>query len=189
MEILRATDSRKYLGCLLSGDLKQRGRANLRHRLRCAWAKFGKIKATLIDKHVDVKLRLRLFDAVVTPCALYGLTTAPLTAKDEDQLAVTQRKMLRLIVGYVKHAADSWADMYRRLRTRLESALTKQPIRDWTQTVHAQKRRFIEGIANGSRSSLTCLAASWCPDIIIDPKLARKPARGRGRPRTVWSIT
>ena len=66
----------------------------------------------LVDKHVNIKLRLRLFDAVVTPSALYGLAVAPLTSADMQYLARTQRRMLRLIVGYVKLPDDTWADMY-----------------------------------------------------------------------------
>ena len=105
----------------------------LHHRIRCAWAKFSCFRHALLDKHIDVRLRLRLFDAVVTPSALYGLTAAPLTAAEEAHLATTQRKMLRSIVGYVKLPDDSWADMYRRLRGKLEKAMQRRPIRDWVE--------------------------------------------------------
>ena len=98
IEVARAADLHKYLGCMIPGDLKRRGRANLEHRLHCAWAKFGMFKHALTDKHVDMKLRLRLLDAVVTPCALYGLTASPLTKKDEEHLSLAQRNMLRLMV-------------------------------------------------------------------------------------------
>ena len=186
IEIMRANDSHKYLGCLLSGDLRQRGRANLQYRLRCAWGKFHEFKRALTDKHVDVKLRLRLFDAVVRPCALYGLTAAPLTTKDEQQLATAQRKMLRLIVGYVKGPDDSWADMYRRLRSKLASALAKKPVGEWVPALKMRKQSLLDQIEAGLRSPLTRLVATWRPDAYVDRKLDRKPARGRGRPRTVW---
>ena len=82
INIVRHGEHHKYLGCMLSGDLRCRGRNMLHHRLRCAWGKFSCFRHALVDKHIDVRLRLRLFDAVVTPCALYGLSSAPLTATD-----------------------------------------------------------------------------------------------------------
>ena len=133
-----------------------------------------------------MKLRLRLFDAVVTPSALYGLTTAPLTAKDEEELAVTQRKMLRLIIGYVKAPEDSWADMCRFLRSRLARAVAMKPIREWLPTLKSAKRRLLESAKSGARNKLTCTVAAWRPDVTRDAKLKCKPARSRGRPRTVW---
>ena len=126
----------------------QVSRANLQYRLRCAWGKFHEFKRALTDKHVDVKLRLRLFDAVVTPCALYGLTAAPLTTKDEQQLATAQRKMLRLIVGYVKGPDDSWADMYRRLRSKLASALAKKPVGEWVPALKTRKKSLLDCSVN-----------------------------------------
>ena len=112
----------KYLGIALPGDLRSRGRTTLSHRLRCAWAKFDMFRTSLTNRHVDVRLRMKLFDAVVTPSVLYGLTAMPLTARDEDRLAIAQRKMLRQIVGYVKASTDTWADMYRSLKKRIRHA-------------------------------------------------------------------
>ena len=186
IEVARAADLHKYLGCMIPGDLKRRGRANLEHRLHCAWAKFGMFKHALTDKHVDMKLRLRLLDAVVTPCALYGLTASPLTKKDEEQLSLAQRKMLRLMVGYVKAAGDSWADMYRQLRVKVDKALQKHPVRCWKETLHENKSRLFGQVSAGIRNNLTCKVALWQPDITVDSKLVSKPARGRGRPRIKW---
>ena len=66
---------------------------------------------TLIDKHVDLRLRLRLFDTVVTPTAMYSRSVAPLTVVEKKCLAVTQGKMLRRIVGYKKAPDDTCADV------------------------------------------------------------------------------
>ena len=156
------------------------------HRLRCAWAKFSCFRHALVDKHIDVRLRLRLFDAVVTPCALYGLTSAPLTATDEECLAITQRKMLRNIVGYVKLPDDTWADMYRRLRVKVERAVQHRPVHDWVETLCSNKLRLLTQIETGRRCALTCRVATWSPKDVADAKLHSRPARGRGRPRVTW---
>ena len=93
INVVRSSDYHTYFGHRFPGDLKNRGRAMLANRLRCAWAKFNAFRAALTNKHVDFDLRARLFDSIVTPTALYGLSTAPLTANDVEKLASTQRHM------------------------------------------------------------------------------------------------
>ena len=56
----------------------------------------------LTHKHISVKLRLRLFDAVVTPTILFSSITMPLTASDQNQMDAVQRRMLRSLVGWVR---------------------------------------------------------------------------------------
>ena len=51
-------------------------------------------RPSLTNRHLDIRLRLKLFDAVESPTTLYGLATAPLTAAVLERLAVAQRKML-----------------------------------------------------------------------------------------------
>ena len=70
IEVLRSGDQHKYLGAALPGDLRKRGGTILAHRLHCAWSKFHMFKHALTNRHVDKKLRLKLFDSVVSPFAL-----------------------------------------------------------------------------------------------------------------------
>jgi hypothetical protein len=55
----------------------------------------------LTNTHISIKLRLRLFDAIVTPTILFGLITMPLTPSDLNQLDAIQHRMLRSLVGWV----------------------------------------------------------------------------------------
>ena len=93
IEVMRAMDTHKYLGCCYPGDLLKREPTILEARLRCAWSKFSLFRHSLVNRHVDIKLRLRLFESVVTPVALYALTTAPLSAKSLERLAVCRNKL------------------------------------------------------------------------------------------------
>ena len=51
--------------------------------------------------NVRVKLRLRLFDASVSPSLLYSLDSCPLIACQLEKLNVVQRRMIRQVVGWV----------------------------------------------------------------------------------------
>ena len=110
LEVVKCNGSHKYLGRMFSGDLRKRGQCNLEHRLSCAWMKFHHLAATLVNRNIPVRLRLRLFDTVVTPVALYSLSTTPLTATQLEKHDVTQRKMLRKIVGWVRSTDETWAE-------------------------------------------------------------------------------
>ena len=44
----------------------------LSNRLASAWAAFFNFKDALCDTYLPVEKRVKLFEAVVVPCALYG---------------------------------------------------------------------------------------------------------------------
>ena len=48
------------------------------HRLPVASNKFHKYKHILLNKDIPLVLRMKLFDAVVSPAMLFGLATLPL---------------------------------------------------------------------------------------------------------------
>jgi len=43
------------------------------HRINAAWGKFNKFRYVLTNRHVSIKGRLQLFNAVITPRVLFGL--------------------------------------------------------------------------------------------------------------------
>ena len=99
VEVVGKGATHKYLGKALSGDPRARGEANLNHRLACGWAKFRSLSRTLLNQKIDVRLRLKLFDACVSPSVLYSLSTTPLTETQTKRLDAAQRRMMRSIVG------------------------------------------------------------------------------------------
>ena len=171
----------KYLGIAIRGDLTHRGKSNLSHRLQCAWMKFHQYKESLSNKHVPVSLRLRLFDATVTPSLLYGLATAPLTARDMERFGVVQRKMLRTIAGVVSLLNDDWPDFHRRQNPKMAKALQQHPVKCWETRLRARKLALQAQLASGDRCPLAVRAHAWHPLATRDD--AR---RSRGHPRMRW---
>ena len=157
------------------------------HRLQCAWSKFHALRHALTNRHVDVRLRMRFLDSVVTPYALYSLSTAPLKATDLERLAIAQRKMRRLIAGYTKRPDDSWADMYRRLNSKIDRATRQLPVRMWVGELQKSKTRLFSGVTAGACGDLLSRVRSWDPASVNDVKLAQQPKRKRGRPPTTWN--
>ena len=85
-EILPVEKSHKYLGRLLCLDPATRVNTAFDHRLRCAWAKFSSLRRWLVNRHVPIKLRLRLFEATVQPTVLFGLVALPLGTRNLERL-------------------------------------------------------------------------------------------------------
>jgi len=179
--ILRRQGVHKYLGRAFSGDLRNRGQCALDHRLACGWGKFKALQGTLTDKNVSVKLRLKLFDAVVTPTVLYALQTAPLAGAQLRKLDVSQRCMLRRMVGWVCDDNDSWQERGSRMKQRLERALALHPVANWSERVTNAKAKLVAEIE--SAPLWTKRAHEWHPVscAMLNGMTAR---RHRGRPRT-----
>ena len=73
ISIVAEDEKHKYLGRYLCGILENRSIIEIAHRTQCAWQKFGRHSNTLLNKNVSIKLRLKLFDSVVSPSVLFGL--------------------------------------------------------------------------------------------------------------------
>ena len=70
----------------------------IKSRIRAAWATFHKYRQELTSKKYMLKLRLRLFDATVSPTLCYAAGTWTPSREHERMIQSTQRKILRLIV-------------------------------------------------------------------------------------------
>ena len=63
--ILHGGMTHKYLGRKFPGILNSRTEVEIMHRIQCAWHKFHQHKLILLNKHVSLRLRLKLFHATV----------------------------------------------------------------------------------------------------------------------------
>ncbi|CAK0811480.1 unnamed protein product [Prorocentrum cordatum] len=121
VEVVKHAGKHEYLGRLLSGDLRMRGKCNLEHRMKCAWLKYHQLADAMQKRHIPIALRLRLFDSMVTPSVLCSLNTAPLTQKDLDELGAPQRKVSRRVVGWVRLEEEARQLTGHRMKRRLEA--------------------------------------------------------------------
>ena len=176
VELVAASQVLKYLGRAFSGNLRNRGQAAVDHRISCAWCKFQTLQKSLVDKRVNVKLRLRLFASTVTPTLLYSMDTTPLTKKQLKQVDVVQNKMLRKMVGWVMHREESWEESGHRMKMRLEAASAQHPIKPRSAEVKSRKHKLISKLNEGSLPQICRSVYGWVP--------VHGAGRARGHPRT-----
>ena len=132
-------------------------------------------------------LRLKLFDGVVTPAVCYSLSTTPLTSTQVSRLDAAQRKMLRKLVGWVRFEAEDWETTGQRMKARLEAALSRHPIKNWSKVRQEGVDRLMAIVDSGSAPDVVQLAYNWCPRSTFDEHQQTAPYRGRGRPRQRWT--
>ena len=177
VEILQKGGSHKYLGRMFSGSLESRSQRNLDHRTSCAWLKFHEQRATLVNKHIPIHLRLKLFVSVVTPSALYSLSSTPLTATQLGKLGATQRRMIRKMIGWRRVAEEDWAETGHRMKERLAASMARCPVQACSVTRNHQRQRLMTRLDTGIAPQLTILSQEWVPPT----------TRPRARPRQRWT--
>ena len=123
----------------------------------------------LMNGKVSIQLRLRLFDAVVTPTILYGLAILPLSTSLLDEIEVAQRKMLRKIVGWVRVNEETWDSTMRRMKFRVNHALQQRPIMAWSERIAKQLWKMILRVKESPSESWINETSMWVVNECDDP--------------------
>ena len=175
IEILPVHASHKCLGKLLCLDATSRIDTTFNHRLGVAWGKFNSLRRWLVNRHIPMKLRLKLFESTVQPTALFGLAAMPLGTRNLERLAATQRKMLRIIVGWVRYDNEEWNTTVSRMKTKVERAEQIHRMKPWDGLALSQQCKFAIHLLD-SKCVWPRKLAAWTPE----------SSRPRGRPRLRW---
>ena len=106
--------------------------------------KFNEHRDTLLNRHVSLRLRLKVFDSVITPTIVFGRMTCPLTSNQFQKLEVVRNRMLRSIVGSAPVVDNDWHALVQ----KLESALQISNVGPWTERLLVGRFRFLTSAVN-----------------------------------------
>jgi len=186
VDVLPPEACEKYLGWkFCSADVYQ---TELDNRLAAAWASFMKFKSELCNKKCPLRSRVRLFDAVVSPCVLYASSCWTLTAAMTQQLQTTRRRMMRWMLGSYRpmHSHDeggrsleAYVEHIQRTTRSAEALFARFGSTSWISAHRSRKWKLAAKIAKASDGRWSQALLQWIP----------VHGRGRdvGRPRTRWS--
>ena len=166
IEVLSGEASTMYLGRLLS--LSNTHEVELSHRIRKAWTKFGIYKEELTNKAVPLRLRLKLFNATVTPTVLYGAGCWVLTKSREQELQGAQMKMIRSILGHTrekdeKGVVESWVTWVKRSTKLAREKMTCAKMATWAEEACSRQRKWATKMLMKNEDSWTKKAYYWIP--------------------------
>ena len=144
IDVMEPTESNMYLGRALS--LRDVHDAELTHRLKRAWAKFGTFRQELTDKAVPLHLRMKLFHSAVTPTALYGCGSWVMTKERDSKLKGAQFKMIRAMLGRGRKYkpdgdVETWVDWVQRVTTEARQLMKNHDVPIWTEERRSRLRR------------------------------------------------
>ena len=151
-----------------------------------AWGAFHKHRKVLLNHHVPLDLRLKFFDACISPCAIFAIAILPLSQSQIQSICIVQRKMLRRVVGWRRIDGEPWRDTMIRMNQRLTRAMDLHFIASWEDSIWRARWRFACHIATSHHDAWIRRAGYLSNSLIIDPVLPRMLTRSRGRPRTRW---
>ena len=91
--------------------------------MQSAWAAFHKHSKTLLNHHIPLYLRLKYFDSLVTPRALFAAAVLQLSKSKLEAFCILQRKMVRRIVEWRRVDGESWRETMIRMNARIVRAM------------------------------------------------------------------
>ena len=183
IEILSQTKAHKYLGRLISLNPTDRISKEVKARMRAAWSTFHQYRKCLCNHAISLKLRLRLFDACISPVALFGLGILPLSKKVRNDFDIIQRKMLRSIIGWRIKSSDTYEDTMRRMKERFNMASSLYKVQSWDTRILKQQISYLVHLSTLPATHPARRLLSWNPMNIVDPSSSNIAYRSVGRPK------
>ena len=187
--IIAEDGKHKYLGRYLSGVFENRSMIEVAHRIQCGWQKFGRHANTLCNKNVSIKLRLKLFDAAVTPSVLFGLHVLPISKNSMDKIIGCQNKMFRKIVGWTWSSEGNWETVMKSMKVKVMSAMEQHYVRPWNTRIETMRTKNSSRLRSMDQTRWEQLCLQWDPKKVEDYSQEYVAHRTRGRPRLRWNLT
>ena len=132
-------------------------------------------------------MRLKLFDAIISPTLLFGLVALPMHGSNLEKLDVVQQKMLRKIVGWVRYSEEDWETTMRRMKCRVRSGLDQYNVAIWSERCSGMRKKYLARLQELPCSRWEVLATKWFLAEVADPFQEFHAHRLRGRPVLRWN--
>ena len=149
--------------------------------LAVAWRAFGKFRPVLCSRRTKFEVKLKLFDAVVTPAALYGSEGLTLTGDMARELRTVWRRMLRTMLAPARQPEETWVDYIQRSTRLIEAHAAQSGHCSWEILPKSRKWKFAGEISRSNVGKWSTRLLSWRPFFRC------MPYRRAGRPVTRWT--
>ena len=97
---LKNVDHFKYMGSVI--DIDGTIDRYLDLRVRAAWSSWRKLTGALYDRKIPLRLKAKVYEAIVRPALTYGSDCWAMKVANKRNIATTEMRMLRGILGVSK---------------------------------------------------------------------------------------
>ena len=178
MQIVDFDAKEMYLGRIVS--LAAYHQSELRHRIAKAWCAFAKFCETLCSRAYSLEVRVKLFESVVTPTALYGASCWTMTQEMVHSLRSTRRRMLRKLFGVRRKQDEEWHEYVQRATHVVEDHCAQLGYENWEVLQRKRKWKLAGRMAQSADGRWGFKLLNW------KPWFRHLPWRSVGRPCLRW---
>lgn len=157
----------KYLGITIH---RRDERINNKERIQTGYRAFYANKQLLRDKNLSKNTKLRVYKTIIRPIVTYAAEMANLTQKEEEQLKIFERKIIRIIMGPKKIGEDESRQL---MNFEIDALLNGENI---VRIIKAQRIRWYGHIHRMDSKDPVKIITGWNPT----------EGRPRGRPKARW---
>ena len=104
-----------------------------------------------------------------------------------SKIIVCQNKMLRKIVGWVRHATNDWEIVMHNMKLRVSSAMDQWYVRLWDKRIQGARKTNFQRVANMNCQRWERLSMEWEPAKVLDDSQEYWAHRRAGRPFLRWT--
>ena len=99
-EVIKNTDGFKYFGSTITVDGSEE--REVPRRIQAGWKNWSEVSGVLCDRRMPVKLKGKVYMAVVRPAMMYGMEAIPIKKVNKKRMDVAEMKMLRWLSGVTR---------------------------------------------------------------------------------------
>lgn len=166
--IFEEVDRFKYLGAMITNDGD--GEAEIKERIMNTNRVYQANKKLLTSKTLGKKTKMKIYRTIIQPTMMYAAETMTMTQKQEEQLRIQERKIIRTILGPIKTEDNEY-----RIRTNKE-ILEELNGEDIVRKIKKQRIRWLGHVWRAGNKAMIYSVVEWQPG----------GTRRRGRPRSTW---
>ncbi|KAI4466987.1 hypothetical protein MML48_2g00009559 [Holotrichia oblita] len=155
----------KYLGVTIANDGKKE--TEIKEKIIAVNRTYNANKKMLRSKYLSKKTKIRMYETLIRPVMMYAAET--MTQRDEEELRILERKILRTILGPVRVAHDEY-------RMRMNHELKQEIGEDIAQRIKKQRIKWLGHVWRAVEEAHIRTLMTWRPSSL----------RRRGRPRSRW---
>lgn len=158
----------KYLGIMISKTGSNQD--EITEKILAANRAFHANKHLLKNKILTKKTKMKIYKTTIRPIILYSAETMTITKKEEEDLKIMERKILRTILGPVKVGDNEYRS---RMNHELRQELGEDDI---AKKIKTQRIQWLGHVWRAGPKAMIRSVVEWSPG----------GRRRRGRPHTKW---
>ena len=160
-------DKFKYLGVTISSQGDRR--TEIKEKIVAANRAFHANKKLLKSKVLRKETKMKVYRTMIRPILLYAAETMTMTKRDEEDMRVMERKIMRAILGPIRLDNGEY-------RQRMNCELLQEIGDDIVKKIKEQRVKWLGHIWRGGTETTVYVLLKWDPG----------GRRRRGRPRSKW---